>query len=136
MLGGARALYRDHRHVIQGMLFLENPIDDAARRIGAPVVELHTGAYCDAEGAERARQLGRLVAAAAHAAEIGLECHAGHGLTFDTVGDIAAIPALAELNIGHFLIGEAIFGGLESAIRRMRALMDNARAEASGERSA
>ena len=109
---------------------------DAARRIGAPVVELHTGAYCDAEGAERARQLGRLVAAAAHAAEIGLECHAGHGLTFDTVGDIAAIPTLAELNIGHFLIGEAIFGGLESAIRRMRALMDNARAAVSGERSA
>ena len=109
---------------------------DAARRIGAPAVELHTGAYCDTEGAERARQLGRLVAAAAHAAEIGLECHAGHGLTFDTVGDIAAIPALAELNIGHFLIGEAIFGGLESAIRRMRALMDNARAAVSGERSA
>ena len=109
---------------------------DAARRIGAPAVELHTGAYCDAEGAERARQLGRLVAAAAHAAEIGLECHAGHGLTFDTVADIAAIPALAELNIGHFLIGEAIFGGLESAIRRMRALMDNARAAASGARSA
>ena len=107
---------------------------DAARRIGAPVVELH--AYCEAEGAERARQLGRLVAAAAHAAEIGLECHAGHGLTFDTVGDIAAIPALAELNIGHFLIGEAIFGGLEGAIRRMRALMDNARAAASGARSA
>jgi len=105
---------------------------DAARRIGAPVVELHTGAYCDAEGAERARQLGRLVAAAAHAAEIGLECHAGHGLTFDTVGDIAAIPALAELNIGHFLIGEAIFGGLESAIRRMRSLMDKARAAAAG----
>ena len=109
---------------------------DAARRIGAPAVELHTGAYCDAEGAERARQLGRLVAAAAHAAEIGLECHAGHGLTFDTVGDIAAIPALAELNIGHFLIGEAIFGGLESAIRRMRALLENAWAAASGERSA
>ena len=100
---------------------------DAARRIGAPVVELHTGAYCDAEGAERARQLGRLVAAAAHAAEIGLECHAGHGLTFDTVGDIAAIPALAELNIGHFLIGEAIFIGLGPAIQRMRALMDEAR---------
>ena len=109
---------------------------DAARRIGAPAVELHTGAYCDTEGAERARQLGRLVAAAAHAAEIGLECHAGHGLTFDTVGDIAAIPTLAELNIGHFLIGEAIFGGLEGAIRRMRALMDNARAAASGARSA
>ena len=65
-----------------------------------------------------------------------LECHAGHGLTFDTVGAVAAIPTIIELNIGHFLIGEAIFGGLESAIKRMRALMDKARAEAGGERSA
>jgi pyridoxine 5-phosphate synthase len=109
---------------------------DAALAVGAPVVELHTGAYCDAEGSERDRQLARLVRAAAQAAEIGLECHAGHGLTFETVGPVAAIPSLAELNIGHFLIGEAIFGGLESAIRRMRGLMDKARAEATGERSA
>ena len=77
-----------------------------------------------------------LAAAAAHAEAIGLECHAGHGLTFETVGPVAAIPAVVELNIGHFLVGEAIFGGLDSAIRRMRALMDKARAESGGERSA
>ena len=70
------------------------------------------------------------------AEELGLECHAGHGLTFDTVGPVAAIQTIVELNIGHFLIGEGIFGGLESAIKRMRALMDKARAEAGGERSA
>jgi pyridoxine 5-phosphate synthase len=104
---------------------------EAARAIGAPVVEFHTGAYCEAEGPAQARQLGRLVAGAALGAEVGLECHAGHGLTYDTVGPVAAIATLAELNIGHFLIGEAIFGGLESAIRRMRALMDKARGELS-----
>jgi pyridoxine 5-phosphate synthase len=109
---------------------------DAAAALGAPVVELHTGAYCDAEGAERARHLDRLIAAAAYGDSLGLECHAGHGLTFETVAPIAAIASLAELNIGHFLIGEAIFGGLESAIKRMRALMDKARAESGGERSA
>ena len=109
---------------------------EAAVALGAPVVELHTGAYCEAEGAERERHLERLIKAAAYGDSLGLECHAGHGLTFDTVGPVAAIPTLAELNIGHFLIGEAIFGGLESAIKRMRALMDKARAEAGGERSA
>jgi pyridoxine 5-phosphate synthase len=109
---------------------------DAARQAGAQVVELHTGAYCEAEGDERDRQLRRLQAAAAHAEAIGLECHAGHGLTFDTVGPVAAIPSVVELNIGHFLVGEAIFSGFDSAIRRMRALMDRARAEAGGERSA
>jgi pyridoxine 5-phosphate synthase len=109
---------------------------DAARKVGAQVVELHTGAYCETEDSERERQLRRLRHAAAHAEAIGLECHAGHGLTFDTVGPVAAIPTIAELNIGHFLIGEAIFGGLDSAIRRMRALMDKARAEAAGEKSA
>jgi len=100
---------------------------DAARSIGAPVVELHTGAYCEAEGEARAAQLRRLVDAAAHAAAVGLECHAGHGLNFSTVAAVAAIPSVKELNIGHFLIGEAIFEGLESAIRRMRGLMDEAR---------
>ena len=109
---------------------------DASKAIGADIVELHTGAYCHAEGADRQRELERIVDAAQHAERVGLECHAGHGLTFDTVGPIAAIPTLMELNIGHFLVGEAIFGGLESAIRRMRALMDNARAAAGGERSA
>ncbi|MGE0715984.1 MAG: pyridoxine 5'-phosphate synthase [Alphaproteobacteria bacterium] len=103
---------------------------DAAVRLGAPVVELHTGAYCEAEGAEREHELTRIRKAAAHAAAIGLECHAGHGLSYDTVGPVAAIPTLVELNIGHFLVGEAIFVGLDAAIRRMRAEMDAARAAA------
>jgi pyridoxine 5-phosphate synthase len=109
---------------------------DAARALGAPVVELHTGAYCDAEGAARGFELSRLQKAAAHAEALGLECHAGHGLSFETVAPVAAIATVVELNIGHFLIGEAIFGGLDQAIRRMRALMDKARADAAGARSA
>ena len=109
---------------------------DAAKAIGAPVVELHTGAYCDATRQQRTRQFERIVTAARHAATIGLECHAGHGLGFDSVGPVAAIPQVAELNIGHFLIGEAIFDGLSSAIARMRALMDNARADTAAGRSA
>lgn len=108
----------------------------AAVALGAPVVELHTGAYCDSEGAGQDLEFGRITDAASTAEKLGLECHAGHGLTFDTVGPVAAIPTIVELNIGHFLIGEAIFGGLESSIKRMRALMDKARSEASGERSA
>ena len=123
---------------IRVSLFVEpDPVQlDAAKSLGAAVVELHTGAYCHADGATRNDELARIVTAAQYAATIGLECHAGHGLGFDTVGPIAEIPEVVELNIGHFLIGEAIFGGLESTIRRMRSLMDNARAEASGERSA
>jgi pyridoxine 5-phosphate synthase len=123
---------------IRVSMFVEaDPVQlDAARAIGAQVVELHTGAYCHAEGTGRDHELARIVAAAAQAERIGLECHAGHGLTYDTVGPIAAIQALAELNIGHFLVGEAIFGGLDSAIRRMRGLMDKARADAGGARSA
>lgn len=124
-------------------LFIEADVRqlDAAVSLGAPVVELHTGAYCDAfledpKGSRTRDCLQRLKDAAARAEELGLECHAGHGLTFDTVGAVAAIPAVAELNIGHFLVGEAIFGGLDSSIRRMRALMDKARAEAGGARSA
>ncbi|AWU93823.1 pyridoxine 5'-phosphate synthase [Azospirillum ramasamyi] len=102
---------------------------DAARRLGAPVVELHTGAYCDAaDPAEREAELARIVRAAAHAEAIGLECHAGHGLSYDTVGPVAAIPTIVELNIGHFLIGEAIFVGLTNSIARMRKAMDRARA--------
>jgi pyridoxine 5-phosphate synthase len=100
---------------------------EAARALGAPVVELHTGAYCDAMDAARERELRRLVAGAALARRLGLECHAGHGLGFETVGPVAAIEAIVELNIGHFLIGEAIFGGLDSAVKRMRALMQEAR---------
>jgi pyridoxine 5-phosphate synthase len=124
-------------------LFVEpDPVQlEAAVRLGAPVVELHTGAYCDAyiedPDGERTRHcLERIRKAAALADDLGLECHAGHGLTFDTVGSVAVIPTIAELNIGHFLIGEAIFSGLDSAIRRMRALMNKARAEAGGARSA
>jgi pyridoxine 5-phosphate synthase len=109
---------------------------DAAATLGAPVVELHTGAYCDAQGVQRERELQRLVAAAAHAEAIGLECHAGHGLSFETVAAVASIPTIVELNIGHFLIGEAIFSGLDEAIKRMRALMDEARAAAQGAASA
>jgi pyridoxine 5-phosphate synthase len=109
---------------------------DAAVLLGAPVVEIHTGAYCDTVGPAREAELVRIQEAAAYGAELGLAVHAGHGLGFDTVGAIAEIPQLAELNIGHFLIGEAIFGGLDSSIKRMRSLMDKARAEVSGERTA
>lgn len=103
---------------------------DAARALGAPVVELHTGAYCETTGADHAKHLEAIHDAAKYGASIGLEIHAGHGLTYDTVGPIAAIPEIAELNIGHFLVGEAIFIGLDASIRRMRALMDEARARA------
>ncbi|GHF29664.1 pyridoxine 5'-phosphate synthase [Kordiimonas sediminis] len=100
---------------------------EAAVALGAPVTELHTGAYCDLDGEEREAELARIVEASAYGSSIGLEMHAGHGLSFDTVGPIASIPQLQELNIGHFLIGEAIFVGLENAIQKMRAAMDAAR---------
>ncbi len=101
-----------------------------AKALGADIVELHTGAYCDVEGVARADELARLVRAAEVADRLGLECHAGHGLAFDTVKPVAAIPTVVELNIGHFLVGEAIFTGLDASIRRMRALMDEARGNA------
>ena len=100
---------------------------DMARKIGAPVVELHTGSYCHAEGAARMAELERLRRASAHAHALGLECHAGHGLDYDTVRPVAVIPELAELNIGHFLVGEAIFTGLAGAIASMRAMITEAR---------
>ncbi|QGX99404.1 pyridoxine 5'-phosphate synthase [Roseovarius faecimaris] len=104
---------------------------EAAHRIGAEVIELHTGAYCDAhaEGRfeERDREYAALKEMAQFAHSLGLEVHAGHGLTYDCVQPIAAFPQVMELNIGHFLIGEAIFMGLEPAIRHMRSLMDEAR---------
>jgi pyridoxine 5-phosphate synthase len=100
---------------------------DAALRLGAPVVEFHTGRYAHAEGDEAVAEYKRIADAAALAAKNGVEPHAGHGLTFDNVSAIAAIPQLAELNIGHFLIGEAIFTGLEASVARMRTLMDAAR---------
>jgi pyridoxine 5-phosphate synthase len=109
---------------------------EAARAVGAPAVELHTGAYCDASGARQAEELARLAEAARSAAALGLEVHAGHGLTFDTVGAVAAIPEIVELNIGHFLISEAIFIGLDAAVRRMRARMDEGRAGAARARRA
>jgi pyridoxine 5-phosphate synthase len=106
---------------------------DAAVSLGAPVVEIHAGTYCEAwhsgtEAFERERL--RIAEAAAYGASLGLEVHAGHGLSFDTVKPIARLPQLAELNIGHFLIGEAIFVGLADSVRTMRRLMDEARAEA------
>jgi pyridoxine 5-phosphate synthase len=108
----------------------------ASARVGAQVVELHTGAYCDAMAEGRADaaadELARLTLAAERAAELGLEVHAGHGIAYDSVQPIAAIPQVVELNIGHFLIGEALFRGLEGSIAEMRRLMDEARAGAAG----
>ncbi len=100
---------------------------EAALRLGAPVIELHTGRYAELDGAARTVELRRLTDAAALAAKNGIEVHAGHGLTTANVMPIAAIPQVRELNIGHFLIGEAIFVGLDEAIRQMRAAMDAAR---------
>ena len=100
---------------------------EAAIRLRVPVVELHTGRYCEVDGEERAAELRRIAEAAALAAKNGIEVHAGHGLTFANVAPIAAIPQVRELNIGHFLIGEAIFLGLGEAVRRMRTAMDAAR---------
>ena len=100
---------------------------EAAIRLRAPVVEFHTGEYAHAEGETRAIELKRIADMAALAAKNGIEPHAGHGLTFDNVQPIAAIPQLAELNIGHFLVGEAVFVGLAEAVRQMRELMDAAR---------
>ncbi|MEM1375551.1 MAG: pyridoxine 5'-phosphate synthase [Pseudomonadota bacterium] len=106
---------------------------EAAHRIGAEVIELHTGAYCDAiadgDSATRDRELQALTEMAAFAHSLGLEVHAGHGLTYDSVTPIAALTEVRELNIGHFLIGESIFRGLTPAIHEMRRLMDEARAE-------
>lgn len=103
---------------------------DAAKSLGAPVVELHTGSYCEAEpGAAREGLLKRIQDAAAYAERLEIECHAGHGLSYETVGPVAAIKTVAELNIGHFLVGEAIFTGFADSIRRMRDAMNAARAE-------
>jgi pyridoxine 5-phosphate synthase len=105
---------------------------DAAVMLGAPVVELHTGTYCEAfhSGADAfERERKRLADAAAYGRSAGLEVHAGHGLSFDTVKPVARIPEIAELNIGHFIVGEAIFVGLASSVATMRRLMDEARAE-------
>ena len=117
-------------------LFIEPSIEalDAAAALHAPVVELHTGAWCDALArGERERgdhEFGRLRVAAAQCASLGLECHAGHGLDYDTARTIAALPQIVELNIGHFLVGEAIFVGLAESVRQMRAAMAEGRSRA------
>lgn len=107
---------------------------EAARSLGAPVVELHTGRYCELQGSLRTAELERLRDAASFGTSLGLEIHAGHGLSFDTVKPVAAIADLKELNIGHFLIGEAIFAGLAPAIAKMRHLIDQARSQQAPDR--
>ena len=110
-------------------LFVDPDVDQlvASVAIGAPVVEIHTGSYCSAVGDQRESEFVRLIEAAEQAENLGLECHAGHGLTYETVGRVSEIHCIAELNIGHFLIGQAIFVGLGESIRHMRELMDAAR---------
>ena len=114
---------------IRVSLFIEpDPAQiEAALRLRAPVVELHTGRYAHLPDTDCAVELKRIADAAALAVKNGIEPHAGHGLTFDNVVPIAAIPQLKELNIGHFLVGEAIFTGLDESIRRMKSLMESAR---------
>jgi pyridoxine 5-phosphate synthase len=99
----------------------------AAKALGAGAIELHTGAYADAAPADRPAHLARLRASAAAAAEAGLACHAGHGLAYDTIEDIARIPEVSEVSIGHFLVGQAVFEGLPAAVRRMKALIAGVR---------
>ena len=113
---------------IRVSLFIEpDPAQvDAAVAVGAHVVEFHTGRYCHVAGEDRAGEFDRLKAAAERAAGSGLEVHAGHGLDYDTAAHMLRIPQVRELNIGHFLIGEAVFVGLQTAVRRMRAAMDAA----------
>lgn len=115
-------------------LFIEPDLAqiEAAHVLGAPVIEIHTGKYCSVSGTERAAELKRIKEASAYAASMGIEVHAGHGLSYDTVAPIAAIPELAELNIGHFLVGEAIFVGLAKAIVDMRLAMLEARTKSAG----
>jgi pyridoxine 5-phosphate synthase len=117
-------------------MFVEPSIEalEASAALGAPVVELHTGAWCDAlahrDSEKAAHEFERLRKAAAASAGLKLECHAGHGLDFDSARMIAALPEIVELNIGHFLIGEAIFIGLAESVRKMRAAMDEGRKHA------
>lgn len=100
---------------------------DAAKRLGADIVEFHTGQYADTSGAAQQHELERIATAVDHAHSLGIECHAGHGLSYENVKPIAALNKVVELNIGHFLVGEAVFVGMELAIRQMRGLMDEAR---------
>ena len=114
---------------IQVALFIDPDLHqvEAARESGAHAVELHTGEYCNASAAKQAVELARLQWAAAQSVRLGLECHAGHGLTLENVGPVACIPEVVELNIGHSIVAEAVFDGLGAAIRDMRAAMDRAR---------
>ena len=127
---------------IRVSLFIEASPEqiDASAKIGADIVELHTGAFCERaledDAAGVASEIARLATGAKLAAEAGLEVHAGHGLTFNTVAPVARMPEIVELNIGHFLVGEAIFGGLHAAVRRMRTLMEEARMHGAGRRTA
>jgi len=122
-------------------LFIEPSLEavQASRSIGAPVIELHTGAWCDAlahhQSERAAREFARIKTVVTLASGQGLECHAGHGLDFATAKTVASLPEIAELNIGHFLIGEAVFTGLKAAIAKMRAAMDEGRALATGSRT-
>ncbi len=119
---------------IRVSLFIEPSLDalEAAKSLGAPIVELHTGAWCEAvtagETLKAAAEFERIRKAALHAAKLGIECHAGHGLDFATARTISALPQIVELNIGHFLIGEAIFTGLAATLHTMRRAMDEGRA--------
>ena len=121
-------------------MFIEPSIDalKASADLGAPVVELHTGAWCDAldhrDAARADYEFGRLRVAAAQTARLGLECHAGHGLDYDSARVVAGLPQIVELNIGHFLVGEAIFVGLAETVKRMRAAMEEGRAAAGAHR--
>lgn len=131
---GQQRLLRDYIAPLSDMgirvsLFID-PVEaqlEAALAVGANAVEIHTGAYCDAWGDKQQRELRAIQRVAALSASMPLECHAGHGLSFDNVGPIAAIADIVELNIGHFLMGEAMFIGLQDAITKMRACMDDAR---------
>lgn len=114
---------------IRVSLFIEADIAqiEASGKLGADIVEFHTGYYCHVAAEEREKVLKTMIHACTHAHNLGLECHAGHGLSYETVLPIARIPEIVELNIGHFIIGEAVFVGLESAIRKMKQVMDHAR---------
>jgi pyridoxine 5-phosphate synthase len=117
------------QHDIRVSLFIDPELAqlDAAKRVGAPVVELHTGAYADASGAEQEQELERVVKAAAYGNSIGLTVHAGHGLHYQNVGPIAVIPQIVELNIGHAIVARALFDGFPLAVSEMKRLMTEAR---------
>lgn len=146
-VAGASALLRPFigdlkSEAIRVSLFIDaDPAQiEAAMQVGADVVELHTGTYCErvneSDEAGTASELEKIVQGAEQAAALGLEVHAGHGLTFESVSAVAALPQIVELNIGHFLVGEAIYSGLDSAIKRMRDLMTRARQQSNGQQSA